>query len=92
MILPRTARERSNSGIYHIMLRGINKQNVFEEAEDYGKILELIRLSKEQGGVTASETRDEFQEGLALCLTGLQGHVDGMAEKLPRELKSCGPE
>ena len=44
MILPRTAREKSHSGVYHIMLRGINKQNIFEEAEDYGKMLELIRL------------------------------------------------
>ena len=50
--MPRTARERSRSGIYHIVLRGINKQNVFEEAEDYGKMLELIRLCKAQGGVT----------------------------------------
>ena len=50
--MPRTAREKSNSGIYHIMLRGINKQNIFEEAEDYGKMLELIRGSKELGGVT----------------------------------------
>ena len=52
MSLPRTAREKSRSGVYHIMLRGINKQNIFEEAEDYGKMLELIRLSKNQGGVT----------------------------------------
>ena len=50
--MPRTAREKSHSGIYHIMLRGINKQNIFEEAEDYGKMLELIRLSKTQGGIT----------------------------------------
>ena len=50
--MPRTAREKSNSGVYHIMLRGINKQNIFEEAEDYGKMLELIRLSKNQGGIT----------------------------------------
>lgn len=50
--MPRTAREKSHSGIYHIMLRGINKQNIFEEAEDYVKMLELIRLSKELGGIT----------------------------------------
>ncbi|HBQ86986.1 MAG TPA: transposase, partial [Syntrophomonas sp.] len=27
--MPRTAREKSESGIYHIMLRGINQQNIF---------------------------------------------------------------
>ena len=50
--MPRTAREKSHSGVYHIMLRGINKQNIFEEAEDYGKMLDLIRLSEDLGGVT----------------------------------------
>ena len=50
--MPRSARERSHSGIYHIMLRGINKQNIFEESEDYEKILELLQQSKEIDGIT----------------------------------------
>ena len=50
--MPRTAREKSRSGVYHIMLRGINKQNIFEETEDYDKMLEFIRGSKMQGGIT----------------------------------------
>ena len=52
MSLPRTAREKSNSGIYHVMLRGINKQNIFEEAEDYEKMIELLGQSKALGGIT----------------------------------------
>jgi REP element-mobilizing transposase RayT len=28
--MPRTAREQSESGVYHIMIRGIGKQNIFE--------------------------------------------------------------
>ena len=50
--MPRTAREKSQSGVYHVMLRGSNKQNIFEEAEDYGKMLALLRQSRAQGGVT----------------------------------------
>ena len=52
MILPRIAREKSRSGIYHVMLRGINKQNIFEEAEDYKKMMDLLRQRKEAGGIT----------------------------------------
>ena len=49
--MPRTAREKSHSGIYHVMLRGINKQNIFEEAEDYEKLLDLLRQNKESGAI-----------------------------------------
>ena len=41
--MPRGARKQSESNIYHVMLRGINRQNIFEEAEDYGKMLRLLR-------------------------------------------------
>ena len=33
--MPRQSRKKSFTGIYHVMLRGINKQDIFEEAEDY---------------------------------------------------------
>ena len=32
--MPRQARKKSKSGIYHIMLREINKQQIFEDDED----------------------------------------------------------
>ena len=35
--MPRQARKKSSSGIYHIMLRGINRQQVFEDNEDRGQ-------------------------------------------------------
>lgn len=40
--MPRKPREKSNSGIYHIMLRGINQQSIFEDDEDYLKFIELL--------------------------------------------------
>ena len=33
--MPRQERTKSGTGIYHVMLRGINKQDIFEDAEDY---------------------------------------------------------
>ncbi len=37
--MPRNAREKSENSTYHIMLRGINQQQIFEEEEDYTKFL-----------------------------------------------------
>ena len=34
-IMPRQERLQSVTGICHVMLRGINKQVIFEDAEDY---------------------------------------------------------
>ena len=34
-IMPRQERLQSATGIYHVMLRGINKQDIFEDDEDY---------------------------------------------------------
>ncbi len=31
--MPRTARKKSKSGIYHIIMRGINRQAIFEDEE-----------------------------------------------------------
>ncbi|MDD4172119.1 MAG: transposase [Syntrophomonas sp.] len=40
--MPRTARAKSSSGIYHLMLRGINRQDLFEEDEDRRKFVETL--------------------------------------------------
>lgn len=46
--MPRQARKKSESGIYHIMLRGINRQAIFEDSEDSEVFLETIRVYKPQ--------------------------------------------
>ena len=33
--MPRKSRENSGTGIYHVMLRGINRQNIFYDIDDY---------------------------------------------------------
>ena len=41
--MSRLPREISSTGLYHIIFRGINHQNIFEEESDYIKILEVIK-------------------------------------------------
>ena len=48
--MPRQARRKSESGVYHIMLRGINKQVIFEDEEDVIKFLETLKKYKEISG------------------------------------------
>ncbi len=36
--------EKSGTGIYNVMLRGINRQDIFEDAEDYKQFIKMIRL------------------------------------------------
>ena len=37
--MPRQAREKCESTIYHVMLRGVNRQQIFEDEEDCEKFL-----------------------------------------------------
>lgn len=48
--MPRRARRKSESGIYHIMLRGINRQVIFEDEEDNLKFLETLKNYKAVSG------------------------------------------
>jgi putative transposase len=41
--LPRTARRLSQSGIYHIMVRGINRQVIFKDANDIDRYLQTLQ-------------------------------------------------
>lgn len=45
--MPRTARKQSAIGIYHVMLRGINRQDIFEDPEDYIKMISILASLKE---------------------------------------------
>lgn len=40
--MPRTARKRSNTGTYHIMLRGINRQTIFENDADKNRFIVIL--------------------------------------------------
>ena len=46
--MPRVSRQQSRSGIYHVMVRGINKQDIFLENEDFLRYLEVLTKVKQR--------------------------------------------
>ena len=48
--MPRIPRQKSESGIYHMMLRGINQQVIFEDDEDYTKFINTLETYKAVSG------------------------------------------
>jgi len=73
--MPRRARQKSESGIYHIILRGINRQNIFEDEEDNSRFLQTLLHYKE-----ISE-----YELYAYCLMGNHLHLLLRADEEPLE-------
>ena len=61
--MSRPPRVLSKTGLYHIIFRGINRQDLFEEKQDYQKLLEIIGKIKD----------DEKFEIYAYCL--MTNHV-----------------
>lgn len=73
--MPRQAIKKSSSGIYHVMLRGINKQQIFEDEEDCEKFLWTLKDTKEKSGFKL----------FAYCLMGNHIHLLIKEEKEPLE-------
>ena len=48
--MPRIAREKSGSNIYHVMVRGINRQNIFEDDDDRLCFMKILDYCKEISG------------------------------------------
>ena len=63
--MPRSERKKSSSGIYHVMLRGINRQTIFKDKEDNEKFLEVLNDCK---------VLSEF-ELFGYCLMGNHVHL-----------------
>ena len=81
--MPRRARQLSPTGIYHIMLRGINQQQILEDIEDNEKFIEILKDCKLISGYKL----------YAYCLMGNHLHLIIRAEKEPLELifkRICG--
>jgi putative transposase len=46
--MPRYARQKSQTGIYHIMVRGINRQDIFYDEYDYQRYLDTLHRIKDE--------------------------------------------
>ena len=72
-MMPRQARKLSRTGVYHVMLRGINRQDIFEDDEDYRQMTGCLRSLTERYDEmitrtvpmipeTGTETKEEEEE------------------------------
>ena len=74
--MPRKAREKSSTGVYHVMIHGINKQNIFEDDEDRQRFIERLSIAK---------TKFDF-ELYAYCL--MDNHVHLLIKQNTADLSS----
>ena len=63
--MPRAERRKSESGVYHVMLRGINRQQIFYDEEDNAYFIQLLKRIKETSSF----------ELYAYCLMGNHVHL-----------------
>ena len=63
--MPRTARKKSETGIYHVMLRGADRRIIFSDEEDCERFLQTLRLVK----------RESAFKLYAYCLMGNHVHL-----------------
>jgi len=82
IIIPRTARKKSSSGIYHVILRGINRQTVFREDEDCKRLIYTLKNCQDKSGYII----------FAYCLMGNHFHllIKENAEKLGIIMRRIG--
>jgi REP element-mobilizing transposase RayT len=80
--MPRAARKKSSTGIYHVMLRGINRQLIFADEEDYGKYMQTLADVKVNSGYSL----------YSYCLMGNHIHllIEEGKEKLEQIFKRIG--
>ncbi|MDW7670534.1 MAG: transposase [Bacillota bacterium] len=48
--MPRTARKKSRTGIYHVIMRGNNRDRIFHCEQDYGAFLKRLRKYRDECG------------------------------------------
>ncbi len=63
--MPRQARKKAESGIYHAMLRGIDRQQIFEDNEDCIRFMDIVEECREICGFKL----------YAYCLMGNHVHL-----------------
>ena len=93
--MARQARLKSKSGIYHIILRGINRQVIFEDDDDKLKFLECLSYYRNICDYTVygyclmdnhvhSHTIDNAKKHLTLCI--IKGKMFFIATKCLKDI------
>lgn len=63
--MPRTQRKLSSTGIYHVFMRGVNKQQIFEDDEDNRRFLEDLTCCRDKDALVVH----------GFCLMGNHVHL-----------------
>ena len=74
--MPRAPRKQSPTGIYHVMLRGVNKQQIFYDDEDFRHFIGVIAKYKSISGFRI----------YAFCLMGNHVHMLIQVQQEPLDL------
>ena len=90
--MARKLRSASDSGVYHVILRGVNKQDIFENEKDFLKFLSLM----ERVAFPVDETGQRIPPLLiiyAYCLMPNHVHLLVREQKcgVSAEVRACGP-
>lgn len=73
--MARKKRERSATGIYHVMLRGINKQDVFLDANDFETMLKALIEAQCERGADGKVVHKDNCTYYAYCILHNHLHV-----------------
>ena len=73
--MPRQARTISATNVYHAILRGVNKQQVFEDDEDYIRFLNVLRRQTQPDVEAQGQTFQPRCYVYAYCLMGNHVHL-----------------
>ena len=68
--MPRQARTTSATNVYHAILRGVNKQQVFEDDKDYIRFLNVLRRHTQLDVDAQGQTFQPRYHVYAYCLMG----------------------
>ena len=70
--MPRSARKESGCGIYHVMMRGVNRQVIFDDDEDCRRFMDILADLPFQHDDDGNLFQDSFWETVAEKLNELK--------------------
>ncbi len=85
--MPRKARTVSSTGIYHVMMRGINLQRIFEDDEDYEVLLLKLRQLTHEPSTPRSSTPSIAVYSYALMPNHIHLHLKVLEGKLGKVIQ-----
>ena len=84
--MPRQAREESGTGIFHVMMRGINHQAIFEDEEDYYQFINILDRMRDTFGHLRNSTLVQycaFEDKVEEICRPLFSASEGLSGKRP---------